>query len=119
MTGNGFLSQKAQKNTSNRQEYVIDEDRIIVDGLEGEQSASEIAESLQEKGFDRTAVSVRYRIQRLRAECDKHETLEAFHAFKHAQPAAQTETGTADADSADSVDSDTEVETEETAAVTS
>jgi len=83
----GFLSQKAQKNTSNRQEYVIDEDRVIVDGLEQEKSASEIAEQLVAAGFNRTAVSVRYRIQRLRAECDKFETLEEFHASKVATPA--------------------------------
>ena len=82
----GFLSTKAQVNTKGRQEYVIAEDRIIVDGLEEDKSAAEIADLLQAAGFNRTAVSVRYRTALLRNISEKYETLEAFHASKHVQP---------------------------------
>lgn len=77
----GFLSDNAMKsNASNRRPYTVPEDQVIVDGLEAGSAASAIVESLTSTGFERTVLSVRYRINALREAADKYETLEAFHA---------------------------------------
>jgi len=75
-----FLSDSAKKSAGNgKRPYTIAEDTIICQGLEDGDSASVIVGSLAEEGYERTVLSVRYRVSKLREVAEKYETLEEFH----------------------------------------
>jgi hypothetical protein len=74
-----FLSSSATQGRT-RNSYAIEEDRIIVNGLEDNKSAAEIVTNLAGAGFHRSLLSVRYRVTVLRAASEKFDSLELFHA---------------------------------------
>ena len=74
-----FLSAAAHSNATNRKAYSIEEDRVIVLGLEEGETVSAIVKLLESEGFERSVLSVRYRVGRLREVSEKYDTLEAFH----------------------------------------
>jgi hypothetical protein len=75
----GFIS-KSSANA--KRAYTIAEDRVIVTSLEAEMPVTEIVSVLAEQGFDRTLLSVRYRINVLREASKRFSTLEEFYAAK-------------------------------------
>ena len=77
-----FLSTTAMTSKSTKRPYKIEEDRIICEGLEDGDTVREISNALESEGFDRTVLSLRYRVAKLREAAEKYETLEAFHANK-------------------------------------
>ena len=77
-----FLTAAAQSNATNRKPYSIEEDRVIVLGLEEQMSVSAIVDLLAEEGFERSKLSIQYRVRVLRDASEKFATLEAFHAKK-------------------------------------
>ena len=78
-----FLSASAQKSQSgSKRPYTIEEDRVICAGLENGDAVSTIVENLQQAGHERTVLSLRYRVTKLREAAEKFETLEAFHKVK-------------------------------------
>jgi len=87
-----FLSTEAmQKNGQGRTPYTIEEDRVIVQGLENGETATTIVESLESAGHGRTVLSVRYRIGALRAASEKHDSLEALHGVPVVEPEVEPE----------------------------
>jgi len=75
-----FLSKQAQTSKSNnKRPYTIEEDRLICAGLEEGITASAIVDSLAEEDFERSVLSIRYRISKLREAADEFDSLEAFH----------------------------------------
>jgi len=75
-----FLSAEAQTSKgNNKRPYTIEEDQTICQGLEDGLSASTIVESLEEAGHQRTVLSVRYRVTKLREAAEKFDSLEEFH----------------------------------------
>ena len=78
-----FLSDNAMSSRHDmKRPYKIEEDRIICIGLEENESASVIVEALAAEGYNRTVLSVRYRIGTLKEAGKKYSTLEAFHFNK-------------------------------------
>ncbi|RLG69848.1 MAG: hypothetical protein DRO11_07090 [Methanobacteriota archaeon] len=75
----GFMSKGAQASRNNKVPYSIEEDRLIVEGLEDGLTAGQIETVLGEAGHVRTTLSIRYRIGALRKASEKFDTLEEYH----------------------------------------
>ena len=82
-----FMSARAQATRNGKRPYSIEEDRLIVEGLEDGLTASQIEDELAAHGYTRTVLSLQYRIGALRKASKKFDTLEEYHGITVARPA--------------------------------